>query len=60
MGFNPEHDLLILCDNTQTVNLLSKEDPQLQTKLHYIDIYHHWLCQEVQANRITIDWIEMA
>ena len=55
MGFNPEHNLSILYDNTQTVDLLSKEDPQLQIKLHYINIHYYWLHQEVQANRIAVN-----
>ena len=43
IGFNPEHDLLILCDNMQTIDLLSKKDPQLQMKLCHVNIHHHWL-----------------
>ena len=47
--FNLEHGLSITCDNSQMIGLLSKEDPQLQTKLCHVDIHHHWLHQEVQA-----------
>ena len=58
--FNPEHDLSIRCDNDQTLGLLSKEDPQLRTKLRHVDIHHHWLRQEVQAGRVAVSWIETA
>ena len=40
------------------IGLLSKDNPQLQTKLHHIDIHHHWLHQEVQASQVAVNWIE--
>ena len=58
--FNPEHGLSIACDNSQTIGLLSKEDPQLRTKLRHVDIHHHWLRQEVQAGRVAVNWFETA
>ena len=60
IDFNPEHELSIKCDNAQTINLLSKEDPQLRTKLRHVDIHHHWLRQEVQAQRIAVNWTATA
>ena len=33
--------------------------PQFSTKLRHIDILQNWLRQEVQAKRITIEWIPM-
>lgn len=56
--FNPKHELAIRCDNQQTIRLLTKEAPQLRTKLRHVDIHHHWLRQEVQAGRILIKWTE--
>ncbi|KAJ5101017.1 hypothetical protein N7456_007069 [Penicillium angulare] len=56
--FDPEHPLSIKCDNQQTVGLLTKEQPQLRTKLRHVDIHHHWLRQEVQAENITVQWTE--
>ena len=41
----------------QTIQLLTKSDVKLNTKLRYVDIYHHWLRQEVQEERIKIDWV---
>ncbi len=32
----------------------------LKTKLHHIDIYQHWLWQEVQARWVYIKWISSA
>jgi hypothetical protein len=34
--FNPGHPVSIQCDNKQTVQLLTKEAPQLRTKLHIL------------------------
>lgn len=47
----------IQCDNTQTVGLLTKETPQLSTKLRHVDIHNHWLRQAVQAGEIAIRWV---
>ncbi|KAJ5368482.1 uncharacterized protein N7496_008242 [Penicillium cataractarum] len=58
--FNPGHPVSIQCDNKQTITLLTKEAPHLRTKLRHIDIYQHWLRQEVQAGRIPVDWVPTA
>lgn len=60
IDFNPEHRFSIKCDNAQTIDLLNMEDPQLRTKPRHVDIHHHWLRQEVQANRIAVDWLPTA
>jgi hypothetical protein len=56
--FDPGHPVVLLCDNQQTISLLTKESPQLRTKLRHVDIHHHWLRQEVQAGRISIEWMK--
>jgi RAB protein geranylgeranyltransferase component A len=30
---------------------------KLATKLKHVDIHHHWLRQEVQDQRLQIDWV---
>ena len=49
-------DEAIQCDNLQTIRLLVTDTPQLSTRLRHVDIHHHWLRQEVQEGRITIEW----
>lgn len=49
--------LKMFCDNKQTVSLLKNEAPVLSTKLKHVDIYHHWLRQEVQSGRIELEWV---
>jgi hypothetical protein len=56
--FNPGHPIDVQCDNQQTIGVLTKEMPQLRTKLRHIDIHQHWLRQEVQAQRIGVRWVE--
>ncbi|CEL02103.1 hypothetical protein ASPCAL03275 [Aspergillus calidoustus] len=58
--FDPEHQISILCDNQQTINLLTKEDPQIRTKLRHVDIHGQWLRQEVQAKHVDIRWVPSA
>lgn len=48
---------VIYCDNQQTLRLLQKEDPKLATKLKHVDIHQCWLRQEVQNDRIKVEWI---
>ena len=57
INFDPKHELTIACDNLQTMRLLTKETPQLTTKLKHVDIHNHWLRQEVQEGRIKIEWV---
>jgi hypothetical protein len=47
----------IYCDNTQTIRLMTKETPKLQTALKHVDIHQCWLRQEVQAKRIKVEWV---
>jgi hypothetical protein len=58
--FDPEHDLVIECDNQQTIGLLTKDSPQLQTKLKHVDIHHFWLRQEVRNKQIRLQWTPSA
>jgi hypothetical protein len=60
IGFELDHNVSILCDNSQTVGILMKDEPELHTKLRHVDIHHHWLRQETQAKRIVIEWIPTA
>lgn len=30
---------------------------KLVTKLRHVDIHNHWLRQEVQANRVNVQWV---
>jgi hypothetical protein len=44
-------------DNMQTIRLLTAETAVLTTRLRHVDIHRHWLRQEVQKQRLTVDWI---
>ena len=54
---DPGHELGLSCDNLQMINLLIKDSVKLVTKLKHIDIHKHWLRQEMQDNRLIINWI---
>jgi hypothetical protein len=60
IGFDPEHEISILCDNRQTVGILRSEKLVIRTKLRHIDIHQSWLRQEVRSGRISVNWIEAA
>src|SRR5436305_5650472 len=55
--FDLEEEPTIYCDNLQTIQLLTKETPKLQTTLKHVDIHQCWLRQEVQAKKIKIEWV---
>jgi hypothetical protein len=52
-----DKDFAILCDNTQTIRLLTAETPQVNTKLKHIDIHGHWLRQEIANGVLQIQWV---
>lgn len=60
LGYSPHTEVTIKCDNAQTIRLLTQETVQLITKLRHVDIHRHWLRQEVQRQRIKIEWIPTA
>ena len=60
LQFNPQEKATIYCDNLQTIRILTKETPKLQTALKHVDIHQSWLRQEVQAGTIHVDWIPTA
>lgn len=55
IGYRPDRELSIHCDNKQTVLLLTAEE--FRTSLRHVDIYHHWLRQEVRAGRLRVEWV---
>lgn len=50
----------VTISNKQTIRLLTKQMGRLQTKLRHVDIYSHWLRQEVQRNHIQVIWTPTA
>lgn len=48
----------LICDNLQTLRLLTEETAKLTTRLRHVDIHRHWLRQEVQQGRIEVKWVE--
>jgi hypothetical protein len=45
------------CDNQQTIRLLITPAIKLVTKLKHVNIHQHWLRQEVQDNKLNLEWI---
>ena len=60
VGFNTEEKQVINCDNIQTIRLLTKSNAEFNTKLQHVNIYYHWLRQEVRKERINIKWMPTA
>lgn len=57
IGFKPDQNIEILNDNIQSLRLLTKEDPIIQTRLRHVDIYQHWLRERVQSGEIKVAWV---
>ena len=58
--FKTEHNLIIYNDNLQTIRLLNSKIPRLKTKLRHVDMFQCWLRQEVQKERINVDFVSTA
>ena len=53
------HDnVIIQCDNLQTLHLMTAEIDKLSTKLKHIDIQNHWLHQEYKQDHIIVCYID--
>lgn len=57
LNFNLQEKPTICCDNTQTIRILTKEAPKLDTALKHVDIHQNWLRQEVQLGHIQVEYI---
>jgi hypothetical protein len=58
--FDSMKKLHIRCDNRQILRVLKKEMLKLDIKLKHVDIHRHWLRQEIQTNRINVNWCSTA
>ena len=47
----------ILCDNQQTVGIVTKKEDRLNTKVKHVDIHQLWVRQEVLAGRLHVSWV---
>ena len=48
INLNQNNDVIIQCDNQQTLHLIQVKIEKLSIKLKHVDIQNHWLCQEYQ------------
>jgi hypothetical protein len=53
-----DEPLQLEIDNKQTIRLLVEESAKLTTQLRHVDIYQHWLRQQVQNSQIKVRWVE--
>lgn len=51
-----DRQVLLLCDNKQTIGLVNKEIALLNTRLRHVDIHNHWLRQEAAEGRIKVQY----
>jgi len=51
-----EEQLMIECDNQQTIRLLQEQNLRLTTRLRHVDIHHHWLRQEA-GKAVHFRWV---
>ena len=51
---NLRKQLVIQCDNRQTIHLVNKENVKLNTRLKHVNIHNHWLRQKKKENIIKL------
>ncbi len=52
------NNMIIQCNNQQTLHLVKAEIRKLYTKLKHVDIHNHWLHQEHKQGHITVHYIK--
>ena len=55
LDFDPGHEYALYYDNAQTVELVNKTAPLINTKLRHVDIYQHWLRERVQDKAFNVE-----
>ncbi len=58
MRFHLYEDLVIWCDNKQTIRLVTADIPRLRTALRHVDIHNAWARQEVQKGTFKVQYLE--
>ena len=58
MRFHLYEDLVIWCDNKQTICLVTADISRLHTALRHVDIYNAWTRQEVQKGMFKVQYLE--
>jgi hypothetical protein len=56
MTLRLKEPLIINCNNTQTLRLITEDTAKLITKLQHVDIHRHWLRQEYAIRRVLFQW----
>ena len=56
--FHLHEDLVIWCDNKQTIRFVTADIPRLRTALRHVDIYNAWARQEVQKGTFKVQYLE--
>ena len=47
----------IWCDNKQTVGIATKDEDRLRTTGRHVDVHHLWIRQEIEEERLGIEWV---
>ena len=60
MKYRQSEPLTILCDNLQTIQLITEDDVKLSIRLRHVDIHNHWLRQGHKNGKIRLQWVPTA
>src|SRR5436190_16426757 len=58
INLNQDDNMIIQCDNQQTLYLIQVKIEKLSTKLKHVDIQNHWLHQEYQQSCIIVHYVK--
>ena len=58
LRYHLDQQLIIWCDNKQTIRLVNTEVQHLKTALRHVDIHQCWIRQEVQKGTIIVQYIQ--
>jgi hypothetical protein len=58
LRFHLDENLIIWCDNKQTIRLVAQELQRLRTALRHVDVHQCWVRQEVQRGTFAVEYIE--
>jgi hypothetical protein len=57
LTFELNEDIVIKCDNMQTIRLVTSAMPRIRTALRHVDIHNAWARQEVQKGTVKVEYV---
>lgn len=60
LGLLLDYRPVLLCDNKQSIRIITQPGGKINTKMRHVDVQQCWLRERHQSGDIAVDWIDSA